>query len=348
MTTKENAFDLLRLLLATCVLASHAILIGGYNLQDPVELFSKGQTSLAELSVLGFFALSGFLISASYERSKSLLSYLGHRALRILPGFWICLLVTGFILAPLIFVLNGNRLSGFAFTGSEGAIAFIYKNLFLNIRLWSVRSVLDHAAYRSSLNGSLWSLYPEMLCYCLTMVTGFFGLLKKNRIILLIFAFLTFIFYAGHMNFFNNQGPTFLILSPAFKLYTSYISGMLIWTFRDRLIFDKKGTAFLALFSLSLLKFGGFNLAGPLLLAIVLINSFQFFEIRLKYDISYGIYIYSFPIQQLLYHLFGNRLNIALFIAVSLLTTAIIGFMSYVFIEKPFINLRRAFDKIVT
>jgi len=96
-----------------------------------------------------------------------------------------------------------------------------------------------------------------------------------------------------------------------------------------------------------LIKFGGYNLLSPLLIAITLINIFQLFEFNIKYDVSYGVYIYAFPIQQLLFQLFGNRLNIFLFIALSLILSVTMGILSYVLIERPFINLRKRTDPIL-
>ena len=86
MTEKNNAFDLLRIILATFVLISHSLLIGGYRSIDPLAFFSKSQTNLAELGVMGFFALSGYLITSSFERTNSVLKFASHRLLRILPG----------------------------------------------------------------------------------------------------------------------------------------------------------------------------------------------------------------------------------------------------------------------
>jgi peptidoglycan/LPS O-acetylase OafA/YrhL len=347
MTDKKNAFDLLRILLAACVLVTHAILIGGYKLQDPLEVLSKNQTNLAEFGVMGFFTLSGYLITASFERTKSIFKYASHRLLRILPGFWVCLLITGFIFAPLIFCIGGRAVSGFSFTGAGGAAGYFFKNFFVRIGQWGIKDVLDHAAYQASLNGSLWSLYPEMQCYCFTLAAGIAGLFNKNKILYLIFTIIVLTFFSLNFNFSKSYGPTLLILSPAFKLYASYFAGTLVYVFREQLVLDRKGTIFLFFFTLMLIKFGGYNLLSPLLVAMTLINSFQLFEFRVRYDVSYGVYIYSFPVQQLLFQIFGNRLNVLWFIILSFTIAMGMGFLSYVFVEKPFINLRKKTDLIL-
>ncbi|CAN5268580.1 acyltransferase [soil metagenome] len=347
MTDKKNAFDLLRLILATSVLITHGLLLGGYKLTDPLAWLSKNQTSFSEFGVMGFFALSGYLITASFERTKGVFTFLSHRFLRIFPGFWVCLAVTAFLFAPLIYCLKGRPPGNFDFFGKDGSASYFINNLFLKMKQWNIRDVLQYSSYQGSLNGSLWSLFPEMQCYCLTIVAGIAGLFNKNRTLYLIFSITLFAFFAINFNFSQSFGPTLITLSPALELYVSYIAGSLVYVFRDQLILDKKGTIFLFFFTLMLLKFGGYNLVSPLLIAFTLINVFGLFEYRLRYDLSYGIYIYGFPVQQLLFMLFGSRLPAPLFILLSLLAAATLGFLSYVLVEKPFINLRKKTDLIL-
>ena len=138
--------------------------------------------------------------------------------LRILPGFWVCLIITAFVIAPLIFWTKGRSLSDFDFKGEASSISYLLNNFFLKIGQWSIKDVLTYAPYQSSLNGSLWSLFPEMQCYCFTIVAGIFGLFNKNKALYLIIALTTFIFFAINFNFSKSYGPTILILSPALKL----------------------------------------------------------------------------------------------------------------------------------
>ncbi|NEU06794.1 acyltransferase [Flavihumibacter sp. R14] len=340
MTRNKNAFDLLRLLLAISVIISHSILIGGYKIQDPLTILSKNQTSFADFGVMGFFALSGYLITASFERTRNVFNFATNRLLRILPGFWVCLFVTAFILAPLIFLANEKNWNDFPFTGDGSSTNYLLNNFFLPIRQWSINEVLNEASYRESLNGSLWSLYPEIQCYSFTVIAGLLGLFNKNRTLYLLFSITIFIFFSINSILPKSYGPTILILSPALKLYSSYIAGSLTYVFRDQMILDKKGTISLTLFTLVLLKFGGYNLLSPVLIALTLLNVFQLFTFNIKYDVSYGVYIYSFPVQQLLFQIFGGKLDVLYFIALSLLISVFLGFLSYVLIEKPFIDLR--------
>ena len=159
-------------------------------------------------------------------------------------------------------------------------------------------------------------------------------------------SFLAYLFFFAINNSFSKDiGPTILTLSPAFRLYVSYFAGSLVYVFRNQLIFDKKGILFLAFFTLMLIRFGGFGLVSPFLMALLRINIFLLFKVKFKYDISYGRYIYSFPVQQILFQIFGNRLNVYLFILLSLMIAAVMGLLTFKLVERPFLELKKKTDK---
>jgi len=338
----KNAFDLLRLLLASGVIIAHAYLLGGYTGHDFLNIFSKGQACLADLCVMGFFVLSGYLITASYQRSGNLVSFIIHRILRIYPGFWVCLLVTGFGFTWLISILSNTR--AYTFTGHNSSFSYFYNNIFTRINQWSVGGVLSKNAYTTSINGSLWSLYPEVQCYLLTLALGWFGLFNKHKSIVLgLFALVLFVFVSKE--YFNTDtGPTFLYLSNALMLYAAYLGGTTLFLFKDYINNDKKLLISVGLATLLLLRFGGFLLLSPLLISYLLIYFFQSFTVTFKYDVSFGVYIYGFPIQQALYLYFGNRLPVLFFILISLSIALVIGFLSFILVERHFIRFRKPAD----
>jgi peptidoglycan/LPS O-acetylase OafA/YrhL len=86
---KINNFDLLRIFAASQVMLCHGVL--HLNLSAPQWLL---KLAYAFPGVPIFFVISGFLISASFERSSSLASYYRNRVLRIYPGLWCCLFAT--------------------------------------------------------------------------------------------------------------------------------------------------------------------------------------------------------------------------------------------------------------
>jgi peptidoglycan/LPS O-acetylase OafA/YrhL len=97
---KRNAFAFLRMVLALLVIVCHCFALGGVG-TDPLARITEGQHSLGETAVAIFFLLSGFLITRSGLRSRSVARFLWHRFLRIFPGYWVCLAVTAFLFSPL-------------------------------------------------------------------------------------------------------------------------------------------------------------------------------------------------------------------------------------------------------
>jgi len=92
---RDNNFTLLRLLAAIGVFVSHTVLI-----TQGREAVPQFMWSLGTLSVWVFFAISGFLISASFERRTSLADFAVARCLRIFPALIACVVLTVFVLGP--------------------------------------------------------------------------------------------------------------------------------------------------------------------------------------------------------------------------------------------------------
>ncbi len=97
---RKNSLTFLRFFLANLVIFSHCYPLGGFGSES---LLGSNKESYGSLAVESFFILSGFLITRSYTTSSSIWRFLWHRFLRIFPGFWICLVVTVLIFAPIIY-----------------------------------------------------------------------------------------------------------------------------------------------------------------------------------------------------------------------------------------------------
>lgn len=97
-----NNFNTLRLALALLVVWSHSFAIHlGSEESEWVSLLLGGVYNAGNLAVMGFFIISGFLISESWQRSRSLRSYLSKRVRRIYPGYMVATTICALIVAPL-------------------------------------------------------------------------------------------------------------------------------------------------------------------------------------------------------------------------------------------------------
>ncbi|MBD1366510.1 acyltransferase [Mucilaginibacter sp. ZT4R22] len=339
MPHNKNAFDLLRLILAVLVLVSHAFYFTDHN-SEPLAVLSKGQVNMGDVGVMGFFCLSGYLITASFDRAPNILLFLRNRFLRIFPGYWVSLIVTAFVIAPLLFYVNNRSLTGFPFFGTNSSLSYIYSNIYLNIKQYSIGNILNYSAYKQSINGSLWSLFPEITCYIFTIVLGFFGLIKTNRQTFLLFFIFAYTVYVVNIYTYNQVGPTFFILSNARALYTCYLCGTCLYIFKDDIIIDIKGQLFIALIAIAVLRFGGFLIIAPIVFAVLCIRGFSGFQLNFKYDLSFGLYIYAFPVEHVVFNLAGARLPFVVNIFLAGLITTGLAFLSFVFVERVFLRLK--------
>ncbi len=193
-SSQENCFDLLRLFLASLVVYTHTYFIAGFGGEGFARLV-RDQTNAGTFAVLGFFGLSGYLVGDSFLRCASPVTFLRRRVLRIMPGFWGCLVFTAFVIAPAMEWIEHGSLAGFRWGVADGAIGYIVHNAFLHIHQWGVANVLGSAVYPGSLNGSLWSLFPEFCCYLMLLFVGLCGFMAGNRLWLLVFTGLLAVFH---------------------------------------------------------------------------------------------------------------------------------------------------------
>ena len=155
-----NNFDLIRLFAATQVMVFHSLV--HLSVETPLWLKPFGVFA----GVPMFFVISGFLISASYERSRSLRDYAEKRARRIFPGLWLCLLVTFAVVA-----LSGYDLArpaALAWMASQ-FVALVHTPAFL--KDWGF----------GSYNGSLWTIPVELQFYAVLPLIASLWVAARSR-----------------------------------------------------------------------------------------------------------------------------------------------------------------------
>jgi peptidoglycan/LPS O-acetylase OafA/YrhL len=334
-----NCFDLLRLLLAISVVYTHSYLLGGFG-DEHFWTWNKEQTYAGNIGVLGFFGLSGYLVTASFLKRDSPGIFLLHRIKRIFPAFIICLLATAFVFAPLIHGFRFGDLTEFAWSGDEGAFRYVWENILLRIHQWNIGNTLDGLPYSGSINGPLWSLFPEFCCYLGVLVLGLSGALSKNRTLVFMSGFFLFALHSirtANPEISYPALPTFLVLSKYLPYLLAFLTGSLCHLFHGHTRLDFRQTLLLGGILALLLKLGGWDLLAPVLFPVFLINLGELFTLRLKHDFSYGIYIYGFPCQQLLATSEFARSHFLIYLVSSVMLATLCGAASWFLIEKHFL-----------
>jgi peptidoglycan/LPS O-acetylase OafA/YrhL len=335
---RNNSIGFMRFFLAATVIWSHAYYLGGFN-HEPIAQLSHGTTNAGFMAVGGFFVLSGFLITRSYESVENVGRFLWHRFLRIFPAFWICLFGTAFIFAPLVFSYERGSLAGFAADASPWS--YIANNVFLAIRQNSIDGLLAHLPSPAGVNDSLWTLQYEFFCYLAIAGFGVAGMLKRKPELIVACALFIYFFNAIAAWRFGSSGAT----DNFFSLYFFFALGSCAYLFRDRLPMRGWIAAVAALILVTSLLTPYYAFIGPVCLSYLALFAamklpFRNFDRRM--DLSYGIYIYAYPVQQLL-ALYGlYRLGFAPYLACTLAITVALAACSWFAIEKPSLSLKNA------
>jgi peptidoglycan/LPS O-acetylase OafA/YrhL len=160
----DNRFDVLRLLAAWLVLFSHCYPLAGRNAEEPL-LQAIGVT-LGAVGVTLFFAVSGYLVTQSLQRSPSLWVFAKRRALRIYPALVCVTLFATLALGPLLTALPQAD-----YWTHERTWKYLW-----NATAWRVSYLLPQVfadnPFPAAVNGSLWTLPYEVRCYLALALLG--------------------------------------------------------------------------------------------------------------------------------------------------------------------------------
>jgi peptidoglycan/LPS O-acetylase OafA/YrhL len=324
---RKNALNALRLALAAEVILFHSFPVTGRMPPAAVVqlLFSVG--------VDGFFAISGFLISRSWLTNPRLREYLTARALRILPGFYVCLIVTAFVIAPIGVAIQGGSVAKLLL--STGPIEYILKNIALINLGHDVGGTPQGVPFAEDWNASLWSLFWEVLCYFAVAVLGVVGLAARRWISPLLLA----VSVVGALLL---PPLTFPGLWTAPQLLARcammFAAGAVIYQWRDKI----PARWSLVAVSVVIVVVASVFLpdyrvvaALPLAYAVIVAGALiQHKRLRLRTDLSYGVYIYAFPVQQLLAISGLTFLTPVVFFIVSTVATLPLAALSWFLVEK--------------
>jgi peptidoglycan/LPS O-acetylase OafA/YrhL len=315
----RNNFDFLRLCFASMVVLSHSPeLVDGDRSRELLTRAFHG-LSFGELGVAGFFLLSGQLISKSWERSAGVVEFIRNRVLRIYPGFIVAALVTGLAFGPL------GASSAREYFLQFDAGAFIKSVLKLGIPATPPTRVG---------NGALWTIQSEFICYGMVAFAGSLRLTKFKGLGPLVFLPIALLF--------AKKG---VIFAP-YNFYGFFFAGASFYHLRSRIRYTRTG----AIIAGAILVPAMFHPVTAWL-AICTVGAYVLFwfaflplprlqSIARRADISYGTYLYAWPIQALLIFVCPG-ISPWLVFSVALPTSMLFGWMSWQLVEKRFLRLKR-------
>lgn len=313
--TRENNFDMIRLCAALTVLYAHAYLL--YNVTSPQWL---GWLNSGALGVVIFFVTSGYLITGSYLRNQdNLVKYGIARLLRIYPG-----LLAQYIVVILVIGALGSDLSAMDYWRSLSVSAASL----LGYSISNIPTTFEHVAnqgYAHEMNGNLWTLLQEVRMYLIIPFVLRFRMLTPA---LMGYGLWLLGYQGGEPHNIHELGLVYC---------WAFLVGSAFYVYRDEIKIDGAVAALCAV---------GAVISGNAFVSILCVAyAVMWFALRArpvkiaKYgDLSYGIYIYGFPVQQLFSSWFPD--NLVMYVGGSLICTVALAAFSWKFVEKPALALK--------
>lgn len=339
----KNNFDFLRLLFASLVVVHHCYPIAGISEQDPLFYFSNGTLSYSYIGVRGFFIISGYLIFQSLMRSENITDYMVKRVLRIYPALILVLIMTVIACA---FVFDGSFT---AYVSNKSVWTYIPVNCSLFKLQQTISGVFESNPLKGGINGSLWTIGYEFSMY-LFLVPLFFLKHRKDSTkrgviagIVLLFLIMR-IALEGRTNL-PHIGVISLGQWCHFGLL--FMSGALLSVFhierhpQRHIILLISAILFFALMRWQHFELLQYFLFPPLVIIAGAAAIKGISEVGTIFgDVSYGTYIYGFPIQQML--MFYFHFNVLTLLLVSLPLSLILGWISWHLVEKHALAKKKA------
>ncbi len=327
---RDNNFDTLRILAALAVIFAHSVpLTYGPGALDFVWGISRGRATLGSIAVQIFFIISGYLITASYLHSKTAARFIRARFLRLVPALLVVLALLAFVLGPLLTIVPLREY--FHSTVPYRAALGLSDHL---------PGVFTHNPFSSGINGSLWTLRYEGLCYFAVLCLGLAGLLRRYAVIGLFLGLL-----AARLYFGGFAGGLHFSGFAAVEFGALFAAGAALYFIQPPL---KAAFAIpcAALWLLSL-RYGGFTLisdtAGAyLVIYLGLSRGVKLPRLARYGDLSYGVYIYAWPIQQSISLLLGKHSTWAINAAITAPVALCLAFASWHLVESPALRLKNA------
>jgi peptidoglycan/LPS O-acetylase OafA/YrhL len=337
---RPAGFDYMRISLASLVVLFHAFACYGAATFAAVE--GGPLRPLWAMILPMFFGLSGFLVSGSLERSPTLVQFLGLRVIRLVPALAVEAILSLLIIGTLFTTLPLHE-----FFRNRETWQYLL-NIVGDVHFY-LPGVFDHNPFSAQVNGQLWSLPVELKCYLVIAVLATLGAYRFKT--LLIASCLALQLYCSYRMMFVFTSPDDVKgLLGASALVLAFIYGVALYRLRDDVPWDFRlflGCLAIGVILLRINYWNSFSIL-PLTYCTVYLGLTDPPRSRLlsSGDYSYGIYLYSGPIQQAVIAAFPAYRHwwMNLLISVPLVALAAAG--SWHLIEKRALKLRPMLKQI--
>ncbi|GJM02051.1 MAG: acyltransferase [Rhodomicrobium sp.] len=335
MNGRDNNFNLLRVLAAIFISYYHCYFMVLGPLMSNERYAGLYMTSQIVLNF--FFIASGFLIALSFERRHDLVTYFTARGLRLLPGILVLALILAFVMGPLVTEVS---LADYFSALSTWVYVPLTVSLDPDARLLGV---FVSNVNPNEIDEALWTLRYEFVCYIGLAVFGLAGLLKAGR----HFIALSFFVVAGYLVItYLTPLREITVIEHLMHFGMSFFIGTFFYIYRDHVPLSLPLMLGLAFSAFAAYWFIGPYMSEPLILVA---SAYAVFWLAFVPrgavrgynqlgDYSYGIYIYHFPIEQVLMK-FNSEYTVAGLFITALPIALVAAVLSWHLIERPALSL---------
>ena len=313
---RANAITPMRLALALLVVYSHSWVTGGFGF-DQFFTLNSGQLQLGAVAVIGFFGLSGFLLTGSRQTTDRA-PFARNRFLRIVPGYWTCLILMVLVVQPVAVALGGQAPTSAVASWAVQMGAF-------TLTPPDVIGMYHGIATPDWPNGPLWTLPVEVCCYIVIFLSP-----QRYLRPVALYLWLGFLAWCGSVH-----GTSLLLHLPV-----AFFTGMLLYLWRDRVPAGPGWAALLVVATVISIPTGWLGTVGPVTIAALAVWLTTRRSLMWRRDISYGVYIYAWPVQSLVAMAGLASLGFLPYLAVVVVLVLIVATLSAVLIEQPALRFR--------
>ena len=329
---RTNNFDALRLFAALLVLVAHSFALAGEGIDSLIKIL--GGYRPTSIGVYIFFIISGFLVTGSIQR-RSLPEYIAGRVFRIIPALTVTVFVTALVVGPIF-----TELSVGEYFGNDQVYKYLFNSIPYSIEFtWP--GLFTDLPFANGVNGSLWTLPIESLCYVVLAGIYLLGFRTVHLMIPACLVVALLVLLNGVTSVLDGRvlfGTT--MLSSSFQYGLMFGIGASMWALRYRIAIND-GWAIASvgvLFIGSITGFVGFfvYVGLPYLVMFCAYRRpiLQRFMANLG-DLSYGTYLFAFPIQQVIVYTFSGEISGLSLAVISGVVSMGLAWCSWRVIESP-------------
>ncbi len=341
----QNNFEIIRLSLATMVVVLHCYDLTGTHYIDYLADWTDNQISLPYIIIRGFVIMSGYLVLKSLVRSTSVRQYLWRRFLRIYPPLIAALLLCALVAGPLLTTLS----TGDYYRHPDTWLYMIYSlRIFMVKHTECLPGVFTGNPATCAVNGSLWTIWVEEVLY-IALIAFFFIRLRPRLLkpaLGLSWLAMVVLYQFARLRWADQSIPF------SRSVQWDYFADLLIYFFsgclmtlidwknmrRNRIVLAVSLLLTVIAVRLHLYPVLGF-LLYPLIMVAAGSDCIPFLMKPFRWgNPSYGLYIYSYPIQQIIIQLLHPGAGLLMLWGIPL--SFIAGYASWHLVETPFLRLK--------